>query len=85
MQPPSQPRLDRSDEPYGVTLDGNEQYDDANAIAAMWEAMLATPALQRLCASTLLVEQPIRRATAAFVPMVKLSALFSSGIRASRH
>ncbi|MCW5629868.1 MAG: mandelate racemase [Rhodoferax sp.] len=56
--------LDRSTEPYAVTLDGNEQFDDAQTIAAMWQQMLDTPALQRLCASTLLVEQPIRRSAA---------------------
>ena len=65
--------LDRSPEPYWVTLDGNEQYDDADTIAAMWHHMLATPGLQRLCASTLLVEQPIRRTTALTQPVVPLA------------
>ncbi len=53
--------LDRLAEPYVVTLDGNEQYEDAGAIAALWQHMAAEPALQRLCAATLLIEQPIKR------------------------
>ncbi|HQZ07060.1 MAG TPA: mandelate racemase [Burkholderiaceae bacterium] len=65
--------LDHSPAPYWVTLDGNEQYDDAQAIAAMWQAMLATPGLQRLCASTLMVEQPIRRARALSQPVAPLA------------
>ncbi len=65
--------LDRSADPYFVTLDGNEQYDDAQTITAMWERMLAVPALQRLCASTLLIEQPIRRAMALERPVTPLA------------
>jgi len=65
--------LDRAAHPYVVTLDGNEQYDDALTIAALWEHMLALPALQRLCASTLLIEQPIRRAVALTQPVTPLA------------
>jgi hypothetical protein len=53
--------LDRIAEPVRITLDGNEQYEDVDSIAALWSAIEAEPALQRLCASTLFVEQPIKR------------------------
>jgi hypothetical protein len=50
--------------PIHVTLDGNEQYDDVEAVVELWSAMEAEPALQKLCASTLFIEQPIKRAVA---------------------
>ncbi len=55
--------LDRQGE-YGATLDGNEQYGDADAVLALLEAMARTPRLRRLLRSLLFVEQPIRRAVA---------------------
>ena len=56
--------LDTIRDPFQISLDGNEQYDDVEQITALWEAMEAEPALQRLCASTLFVEQPIKRQVA---------------------
>ncbi|VTU37128.1 hypothetical protein H6CHR_04882 [Variovorax sp. PBL-H6] len=56
--------LDRLPGPIHVTLDGNEQFDDAASAEALWLAMRAEPALERLCASTLLIEQPIKRQAA---------------------
>ena len=56
--------LDGIRDPFQVSLDGNEQYDDVEAIAALWEAMESGAALQRLCASTLFIEQPIKRQVA---------------------
>jgi L-alanine-DL-glutamate epimerase-like enolase superfamily enzyme len=56
--------LDRIDGPLHVTLDGNEQYEDVEAVVALWEAMEAAPALQKLCAATLFIEQPIKRQVA---------------------
>ncbi len=53
--------LDTIRDPFQISLDGNEQYDDVEQTTALWEAMEAEPALQRLCASTLFVEQPIKR------------------------
>lgn len=44
-----------------VTLDGNEQYADADAFGAFLDRMLATPALHTLVQKTVFVEQPIRR------------------------
>lgn len=56
--------LDRAAAPYQASLDGNEQYDDADAVLALWRRMTETPALRRLCASVAFIEQPIARARA---------------------
>ena len=56
--------LDRATAPYHATLDGNEQYADPDGVLALWRRMQATPALKRLCASILFIEQPIKRAVA---------------------
>ena len=65
--------LDRLTGPYFVTLDGNEQYEDAGAIGALWQSMASVPRLQRLCASTLLIEQPIKRQMALQEPVAALA------------
>jgi Enolase C-terminal domain-like len=56
--------LDRIAEPYYVSLDGNEQYNDIGALLELWRRMQAAPQLKRLVASILFVEQPITRAHA---------------------
>ncbi len=61
------------DDPIHVTLDGNEQYEDAEAATELWQAMRADPALQRLCAATLLIEQPIKRQMALAEPVTALA------------
>jgi hypothetical protein len=61
--------------PYRGTLDGNEQYSDAEAVVALWRAMEAEPRLQRLCRSILFIEQPIARAHALERPIGALAAL----------
>jgi hypothetical protein len=53
--------LDRLEGPYFVSLDGNEQYDDIAALLELWRRMQDTPALQRLVAGVLFIEQPITR------------------------
>lgn len=53
--------LDRLPEPYFVSLDGNEQYSDAQGVAELTAAMRARPALVRLWNSILFIEQPIAR------------------------
>ncbi len=53
--------LDRSTQPYFVSLDGNEQYSDAHGLAELVEGIRARPALARLWNSTLFIEQPIAR------------------------
>jgi hypothetical protein len=66
--------LDRAVEPYRASLDGNEQYDDVDGIAALWAAMKRDGALRRLCSSILYIEQPIKRAAALERPVDSLAA-----------
>ena len=56
--------LDRIADPYHVSLDGNEQYEDMQGVAALWAAMKAEPRLRRLVDSVLFVEQPVKRSRA---------------------
>jgi hypothetical protein len=67
--------LDRSAAPYRASLDGNEQYDGADAVVALWRRMAATPALRRLCESIAFIEQPINRKTALARDVGALAAL----------
>ena len=67
--------LDRIEAPYFATLDGNEQYPDADAIAAFYARVKETPALARLAASILCVEQPINRKEALARPVTALARL----------
>jgi hypothetical protein len=66
--------LDGIAEPYHATLDGNEQYDDVEAILLLWEKMRAEPRLRRLAASVVFIEQPIRRARALARDIAPLAA-----------
>ena len=59
---------------YRATLDGNEQYEDAEGAAALWRAMEAEPRLDCLRDAILFVEQPVKRAKALAVPMTALAA-----------
>jgi hypothetical protein len=65
--------LDREIGAYEASLDGNEQYEDAEGIAALWRRMEETPALKRLVGSIIFVEQPIKRAVALSRPVEALS------------
>jgi hypothetical protein len=56
--------LDRIEGGYQATLDGNEQYDSVDGAVALWQRMAAMPALAKLCASVVFIEQPIRRQAA---------------------
>ncbi|MEP9352275.1 mandelate racemase [Xanthobacter sp. KR7-65] len=56
--------LDATAGEYRATLDGNEQYSDVDGIVELWRRMAETPALARLCASILYIEQPISRTVA---------------------
>lgn len=67
--------LDRIGEPYFVTLDGNEQYDDAAGIAALYRRIGQKPELRRLAASILYVEQPVNRREALARPVDELARL----------
>ena len=53
--------LDASGRPYRVSLDGNEQYDDLDALRALLARMSAMPKLSRLVAAIAFIEQPIHR------------------------
>jgi hypothetical protein len=53
--------LDRLPAPYYVSLDGNEQYQDAQGVAELVAAIRGRPGLARLWSSTLFIEQPIAR------------------------
>lgn len=67
--------LDRDAGDYRATLDGNEQYDTVEGIAELWRRMRETPALERLVAATLFIEQPIKRAQALQKPVDALAKL----------
>jgi hypothetical protein len=56
--------LDRMPEPYFVSLDGNEQYNDIAALLELSRRMQDAAQLRRLVASILFIEQPITRAHA---------------------
>lgn len=56
--------LDRLGRPYVSTLDGNEQYKKVEDVVALWERIAAEPALKKLAASIVFIEQPITRAVA---------------------
>ena len=53
--------LDRIPQPYHASLDGNEQYDDFEGVAALWSKMKAAPRLKRLVESIIFFEQPVKR------------------------
>lgn len=59
---------------YHASLDGNEQYADAEGAAELWAAMQAEPRLARLCQSILFIEQPVKRACALETSMAALAA-----------
>jgi L-alanine-DL-glutamate epimerase-like enolase superfamily enzyme len=56
--------LDTIDEPYHASLDGNEQYADADGVLALLRGIKAEPRLKRLAASLVFIEQPIKRQSA---------------------
>ncbi len=53
--------LDRIGEPYHASLDGNEQYEDMAGVAELWAKMKSEPRLERLVASIIFIEQPVKR------------------------
>jgi L-alanine-DL-glutamate epimerase-like enolase superfamily enzyme len=56
--------LDANEHDWRVTLDGNETFESARALAAFWSALEAEPRLATLRQRTLLLEQPLPRALA---------------------
>jgi len=67
--------LDRSAQPYFVSLDGNEQYEDTDGVAELLARVREAPALARLQGSMLFIEQPITRKRALDVDMRPIAAI----------
>ena len=65
--------LDQIDEPYAVTLDGNEQYEEVEAVIELWRRIAEDNRLRRLKTSMLLLEQPITRSRALSEPIHNLA------------
>lgn len=65
--------LDRAPEPYFASLDGNEQYEDADGVAELLARIVATPALGRMYESILFIEQPINRKSALATDVDRLN------------
>jgi L-alanine-DL-glutamate epimerase-like enolase superfamily enzyme len=65
--------LDRIPDPYHASLDGNEQYPDVQGVLELWRAVKAEPKLQRLAASVVFIEQPIKRQSALAADVSALS------------
>jgi hypothetical protein len=61
---------------YTVTLDGNEQFPDARAVAELMAHMSEAPALAKLLRSLLFIEQPIARAEALKAPLGEFGARY---------
>ncbi|HEX8047688.1 mandelate racemase, partial [Rhizobium sp.] len=59
---------------YSVTLDGNEQFASAEAVADLLARIRAEPRLARFAASILFIEQPIARAYAFEKSVTALAA-----------
>ncbi len=61
--------LDRSSLPYFASLDGNEQYENAQGVAELTRGIASRPALARLWSSILFIEQPVARKLALEVDL----------------
>jgi hypothetical protein len=66
--------LDTLEAPYFASLDGNEQYENADGVAELLARIVATPALKRLYESILFIEQPINRKQALQADVASLNA-----------
>jgi len=66
-----------------VTIDGNEAFDDVESALELWRAVEDEPALQKLCAATLFIEQPLRREVALARSVAPLARLRPVTIDAS--
>ncbi len=59
---------------YGVTLDGNEQFDDWEQLTALLEAMEADRRFSTLWNNTIAIEQPLPRSIALERPLDSIAA-----------
>ena len=68
--------LDRIGQPYHASLDGNEQFGDADEVLRLIQKIKTEPRLKRLVDSIVFIEQPIKRQNALKDEMrASLSAL----------
>jgi hypothetical protein len=67
-----------------VTLDGNEQYEEVEAVIELWRRIGGDKRLRRLKTSMLLLEQPIARSRALSEPIHALGARRPGGGRRVR-
>lgn len=67
--------LDQIKDPYVASIDGNEQYDNEDGVLDLFGRLdgLDDPALQRLLASTLYIEQPINRGVSLETPVHRIA------------
>jgi hypothetical protein len=65
--------LDQRVDAYRVTLDGNEQFENADAVADLLDRIAEEPRLEKLRASALFFEQPIVRAEALSRPVTEVA------------
>ncbi|WP_339775021.1 mandelate racemase [uncultured Thalassospira sp.] len=66
--------LDQKVGQYQLTIDGNEQFENADQVADLIDRIMAEPRLKNLWQSTLFLEQPIARANALMRPLGDLGA-----------
>lgn len=62
---------------YQATLDGNEQFENEDALIDLIDRIEASPSLTRLRQSLLFVEQPFARASALSVPVSRVARRIS--------
>jgi hypothetical protein len=60
---------------YRATLDGNEQFENVDAVVELWRRIGEEPRLGRLAGAILFIEQPIARAQALAQPIHRLAEL----------
>ena len=65
--------LDHTPHPYFASLDGNEQYENADGVAELLSRITANPVLKRMYESILFIEQPINRKSALATDVSRLN------------
>jgi hypothetical protein len=58
---------------YCVTLDGNEQYTEIDAIVALWQSIAGRPRLSRFSKNVMWIEQPLSRNVARHASVAALA------------
>ena len=66
--------LDRIPEPYQASLDGNEQFNEADEVLELFKRIKTQSRLKRLSSSIIFIEQPIKRQNALASSVAKLAA-----------